>query len=342
MYPDASELLLQDDLGVTVAPIENGKLPENFIPNIAIVEYLGDSANQSEMLSLSGQKGDWTIRIDESKVFVITGNDPSNVNDWTSLEYPPVPVTSVAGKVGDVSLSASDIEGLGELALLNQSDVVSSVSGRTGVVTLSASDINGLGQLALLNTSDVVSSVSGRTGVVNLSASDIVDSTAIGRNLVRAATIAHALSTLGIVRLYKPADENRTSPTLANDTHLVCPLEANKVYKIAVWWYQSLASGNHSLRFQYTGTLEDTIGTSDQAVIYHGTTNGRLNWDASTGVSFMAGSTNATAGWHVFFTVPTKTAGNFAVQWSAGNGTGLLTGNTTAQLGCNMIVELFN
>lgn len=65
-----------------------GKLPEATIPAIAITEYLGTSANQGAMLALTGQLGDWTIRTDEGKVYIITGSDPSDIGDWTALEYP--------------------------------------------------------------------------------------------------------------------------------------------------------------------------------------------------------------------------------------------------------------
>jgi hypothetical protein len=65
-----------------------GKVPAANIPNIAITEYLGAVASQSAMLALTGQLGDWCIRTDLSKVFVITGADPSLLAGWTSLEYP--------------------------------------------------------------------------------------------------------------------------------------------------------------------------------------------------------------------------------------------------------------
>ena len=77
------------------ATLTNGKLTSSEIPDIAITEYLGSVANQSAMLALTGQKGDWCIRTDDGKVYVITGTDPSSASDWASLSYPAVPNTDL-------------------------------------------------------------------------------------------------------------------------------------------------------------------------------------------------------------------------------------------------------
>lgn len=86
------------------------------------------------------------------------------------------PVTSVAGRTGAITLSTSDISGLGTMATASASDYstttvanglyyplssnpagyltsapVTSVAGRTGAVTLSNTDISGLGTLATVN-----------------------------------------------------------------------------------------------------------------------------------------------------------------------------------------------
>jgi ribosomal protein L35AE/L33A len=86
------------------------------------------------------------------------------------------PVTSVAGKTGAVTLTNTDISGLGTMATANASDYstttvanglyyplssnpagylvtapVTSVAGRTGAITLSNTDISGLGTLATVN-----------------------------------------------------------------------------------------------------------------------------------------------------------------------------------------------
>lgn len=91
------------------ADLVGGYVPTSQIPAIAITEYLGSVANQAAMLALSGQKGDWAIRSDAGKVYVITGNDPTQLADWTAMVYPTSPVTSVNGQTGVVVLTAADV-----------------------------------------------------------------------------------------------------------------------------------------------------------------------------------------------------------------------------------------
>lgn len=91
----------------------NALIPAANIPAIAITEYLGSVANEAAMLALAGEKGDWCIRSDSGAVWIITGADPSLIGDWTQVSYPAAPVSSVAGRTGDVTLSDSDVSGLG-------------------------------------------------------------------------------------------------------------------------------------------------------------------------------------------------------------------------------------
>jgi hypothetical protein len=107
-YTDAAiatvDLALDDK-----ADLVGGKLDQAQLPDIAIVQYLGQSANQAAMLALAGQSGDWTIRTDLSTVWIITGSDPTQLANWTQLGYPTAPVTSVAGRTGAVSLAKADV-----------------------------------------------------------------------------------------------------------------------------------------------------------------------------------------------------------------------------------------
>jgi hypothetical protein len=91
------------------ADLIGGLIPTSQIPAIAITEFLGNVASQSAMLSLSGEKGDWAIRTDQNKVYVITGADPSVLGNWTALSYPADAITSVNGKTGVVTLSYTDV-----------------------------------------------------------------------------------------------------------------------------------------------------------------------------------------------------------------------------------------
>lgn len=97
----------------------NNKVPASQIPDLAITDFLGACANQTEMLAKTGQKGDWITRSDDGKVYVITGDSPSNAGSWTALSYPvapPAPVQSVAGKSGAVTLALEDLTNFSSLA----------------------------------------------------------------------------------------------------------------------------------------------------------------------------------------------------------------------------------
>jgi hypothetical protein len=82
-----------------------GKLPTSQLPNLAIIDFLGTVANQTAMLALTGEKGDWCARSDNSKVYVITGSDPTSIGSWTALSYP----TGTGGTVTSVDLSVPGV-----------------------------------------------------------------------------------------------------------------------------------------------------------------------------------------------------------------------------------------
>lgn len=113
----------------------SGQIPAAQIPAIAITDYLGASANQAAMLALVGQKGDWTTRTDLGTMWIITGTDPSVLGDWTAVSYPASPVSSVAGRTGDVVLSKSDVA-LGSVD--NTADVDKVVSTPQAAATIAA------------------------------------------------------------------------------------------------------------------------------------------------------------------------------------------------------------
>lgn len=85
------------------------KLPASQLPDMAVTEFLGEVANQTAMLALSGEKGDWCIRTDTGTVWVIAGAAPSSLGSWRQLSYPTAPVTSVAGRTGIVTLTKTDV-----------------------------------------------------------------------------------------------------------------------------------------------------------------------------------------------------------------------------------------
>ena len=88
-------------------------------------------ANQTAMLALSGQKGDWCIRTDTGAVWIITGTDPTLLGSWTAVSYPASPVTSVAGRTGDVTISSADVSGLGTAATTDATAYATAAQGAT-------------------------------------------------------------------------------------------------------------------------------------------------------------------------------------------------------------------
>lgn len=115
-YTNSNVVLASEKGAISgVATLDSaGKLSSAQIPDISVVDYLGSAANQTAMLALTGQKGDWCTRADLGTTWVISGSNPTQLGSWTELSYPVAPVTSVAGKTGVVTLSKSDV-GLGNV-----------------------------------------------------------------------------------------------------------------------------------------------------------------------------------------------------------------------------------
>ena len=140
-----------------VATLDSGsKLTSSQLPDIAVTEYLGDSANEAAMLALTGQQGDWTTRTDLGTVWIITGTDPSVIGGWTQLSYPTAPVTSVAGKTGAVTLDSSDV-GLGNVTNDAQLKIASNLADLDNAATARSS--LGLGNSATLNVGTTAGTV---------------------------------------------------------------------------------------------------------------------------------------------------------------------------------------
>ena len=96
----------------TKADLVGGTVPTSQLPALAITTFLGTVANQTAMLALSGQRGDFAIRSDTSTTFVLVSDGGSNLSDWQELETPTVPIQSVNGQTGTVVLGPSDVGAL--------------------------------------------------------------------------------------------------------------------------------------------------------------------------------------------------------------------------------------
>lgn len=70
-----------------LATLENGKLASSQLPSLAITDVLV-VGSQVAMLALTAQKGDVAIRTDLSKSFILSGDDPTILGNWTELLSP--------------------------------------------------------------------------------------------------------------------------------------------------------------------------------------------------------------------------------------------------------------
>lgn len=93
------------------ADLVGGKVPTAQIPAIALTEFLGTVASQVAMLSLVGQRGDWCIRSDQSKSYILTADNSAILENWQAIAYPASSssVNSINGQTGTVVLGKADI-----------------------------------------------------------------------------------------------------------------------------------------------------------------------------------------------------------------------------------------
>ena len=81
----------------------DGKLLAAQIPQIAISDFLGEVANEAAMLAKTGQRGDWLIRTDVSKTYMLIGDDASVLANWKEIVSPTDGVTALRNVSGSVT-----------------------------------------------------------------------------------------------------------------------------------------------------------------------------------------------------------------------------------------------
>lgn len=136
----------------------SGKLPSGQLPASisGAMVYQGTwnaSSNSPTLTSGSGSKGAF-YKVSVAGTTSIDGNAVWNVGDiiafdgttWDKIDGPAEAVTSVAGRIGAVVLTATDIGGFAAAAAT--AAPVQSVAGRTGAVTLNVADVSGAAGLA--------------------------------------------------------------------------------------------------------------------------------------------------------------------------------------------------
>jgi hypothetical protein len=83
----------------------SGLLDVSVLPALAITETFV-VASQVAMLALSAQRGDFAIRSDLNKCYVLSTDSPATLADWKELLTPTDLVLSVAGLTGAISIAA--------------------------------------------------------------------------------------------------------------------------------------------------------------------------------------------------------------------------------------------
>ena len=122
----------------------DGKIPNAQVPAIAISDFLGDVADQAAMLALTGQKGDWCTRTDETKDYIAIGDDLTQTASWRAVTTPNSGVSSFNGRTGAVTPQSGDYAkadvGLGNVD--NTSDADKPVSTATQTALNDKADDN--------------------------------------------------------------------------------------------------------------------------------------------------------------------------------------------------------
>ena len=167
--------------GSTVATLDasTGKLNVNQLPEVEIVTFLGTVNSQAAMTTIgippdglpAGTIGDWTIRSDMGVVWLLIGSDQTVFANWLQLSYPPVSVTSVAGRTGAIVLTAADIGGLAPSATIdttNASNISTGTLNNSRLPTvLTGHTYNGLTNTSLSTGFTIAGGTNSKTLTVN-------------------------------------------------------------------------------------------------------------------------------------------------------------------------------
>jgi len=138
------------------------------------------------VLSVNGRTGSVVLSVvDLTAASASHSHLAKDVSDFSDAAAAASPVQSVAGRVGNVTLTTTDISQF--TTGVRTFSRVQSVSGRTGVVSLTTTDISGL--TAAIQSFSKVLSVQGKDGNVALTVSDIT---------AAAASHTHSISDVGL------------------------------------------------------------------------------------------------------------------------------------------------
>lgn len=104
----ADAALPANAVGVSVAPLVSGLIPNSALPPLAITSTFVVSS-QAAQLALTVQEGDVCVRTDQGKSYIRNNVSLGTMADWQELLTPTAPVQSVNGQTGVVNLTAANV-----------------------------------------------------------------------------------------------------------------------------------------------------------------------------------------------------------------------------------------
>lgn len=90
------------------ADLVGGVVPSSQLPALVVTDVY-TVPDEAAMVALAAEQGDLAIRADGAGTFVRNAGDAGNATDWTLLNVPTAPVTSVNGLIGAVTLGYADV-----------------------------------------------------------------------------------------------------------------------------------------------------------------------------------------------------------------------------------------
>jgi len=104
---NAGNMATKAELAEKADLTDQDELYPSQLPDLAITEVY-TVADEDERLSLSVEEGDVAIQQDTDESYMFAGGDSSDSSNWSVLQNPPPPITSVFGRTGDVEAQDGD------------------------------------------------------------------------------------------------------------------------------------------------------------------------------------------------------------------------------------------
>lgn len=139
----------------------SGKLAASTLPAIAITDTFV-VATEAAMLALTAEVGDVAVRTDLKKSFILKTTGATTLANWQELLTPTDVVTSVAGRTGAVTLTASDV-GLGNVTNESKTTMFTSAA-LTGTPTAPTAAV-ATNNTQIATTAFVTTAVANKTSV---------------------------------------------------------------------------------------------------------------------------------------------------------------------------------